>query len=193
MSNKINNAEMFFSSKNNSSNQLNQSNQSNTNLSITSTFIHKYKPRNLDGFFASNKFKSVLRTLLQMDDLNIIFIGNPCSGKTILLQTLIREYYGLINQEPLPEHNILYINNLKEQGVGYFRSELKTFCQSHSLIRGKKKMVVIDDIDTMNEQSQLMRFLKRKITHVCTFIKLFVSKMDKFCFSFISITPETIS
>lgn len=118
------------------------------------TFIQRYKPKNLDGFFASDKFKSVLRTLLHMNDLNIIFIGNTCSGKTIMLNTLIREYYGLVNQEPLPENNILYINNLKEQGVSYFRSELKTFCQSHSLIRGKKKMVVIDDIDTMNEQSQ---------------------------------------
>lgn len=118
------------------------------------TFIQRYKPQNLDGFFASKKFKSVLKTLLQMNDLNIIFIGNTCSGKTILLNTMIREYYGFVNQEPLPENNILYINNLKEQGVSYFRSELKTFCQSHSLIRGKKKMVIIDDIDTMNEQSQ---------------------------------------
>jgi DNA polymerase III delta prime subunit len=46
------------------------------------------------------------------------------------------------------------VNNLKEQGVSFFRSELKTFSQSHSTIYGKKKMVIIDDIDTMNEQSQ---------------------------------------
>jgi len=171
-------------------------NMSNT---IPSTFIHKYKPRNLDGFFASPKFKSVLRTLLEMNDLNIIFIGNPCSGKTILLQTLIREYYGLIDQEPLPEHNILYINNLKEQGVGYFRSELKTFCQSHSLIRGKKKMVVIDDIDTMNEQSQqVFRNFIDKYRHnvhflsVCTNIQKVIESIQS-RLHIIRIEPTTAS
>ena len=117
-------------------------------------FIAKYKPYSLDGFFASPKFKSVLRTLLDADDLNILFIGNTCSGKTILLHTLIREYYGLAPTQPVPENNLLYVNNLKEQGVSFFRSELKTFSQSHSTIYGKKKMVIIDDIDTMNEQSQ---------------------------------------
>ena len=162
-------------------------------------FIQKYKPRNLQGFFASPKFKSVLQTLLQMNDLNIIFIGNPCSGKTILLHTLIREYYGLINQEPLPEHNILYINNLKEQGVSYFRSELKTFCQSHSLIRGKKKMVVIDDIDTMNEQSQqVFRNFIDKYRHnvhflsVCTNIQKVIESIQS-RLHIIRIEPTTAS
>jgi DNA polymerase III delta prime subunit len=148
-------------------------------------FIQRYKPTDLASFFASSKFKSVLRTLLQMDDLNIIFIGNTCSGKTILLNTLIREYYGLVNQEPLPEHNILFINNLKEQGVSYFRNELKTFCQSHSLIRGKKKMVIIDDIDTMNEQSQqVFRNFMDKYRHnvhflsVCTNIQKVIESIQ---------------
>jgi DNA polymerase III delta prime subunit len=117
-------------------------------------FITKYKPFSLDGFFASPKFKSVLKTLLDINDLNILFIGNACSGKTILLHTLIREYYQLKPNEPIPDNNILYVNNLKEQGISYFRNELKTFSQSHSTIYGKKKMVIIDDIDTMNEQSQ---------------------------------------
>jgi DNA polymerase III delta prime subunit len=133
-----------------------RSEQSSHYSTITSAplFITKYKPYSLDGFFASDKFKSVLRTLLEMDDLNTLFIGNTCSGKTILLHTLIREYYQLKPHEHVPDNNILYVNNLKEQGVSFFRSELKTFSQSHSTIYGKKKMVIIDDIDTMNEQSQ---------------------------------------
>jgi DNA polymerase III delta prime subunit len=123
-------------------------------MTTTELFITKYKPYSLDGFFASHKFKSVLRTLLEVNDLNILFIGNTCSGKTILLHTLIREYYQLAPNQPTPDNNILYVNNLKEQGISYFRNELKTFSQSHTTIHGKKKMVIIDDIDTMNEQSQ---------------------------------------
>ena len=123
-------------------------------MSKTDTFITKYKPYYIDDFCASLKFKSLLKTLLDINDLNILFIGNTNSGKTTLLFALIREYYGLTKTQSIPENNILLINNLKEQGINYYRNEMKTFSQSHSTIYGKKKMIIIDDIDLINEQSQ---------------------------------------
>ena len=119
-----------------------------------STFIMKYKPYFIKDFCMDDKLLSVLNTLIEIDYLNILLIGNSSSGKTTLLYALIREYYGLSKDANLPENNILFINNLKEQGIQYFRNEMKTFCQSKSTIRGKKKMIVIDDIDNLNEQSQ---------------------------------------
>ena len=119
-----------------------------------STFITKYKPYFIKDFCMDNKLFSVLSTLIDIDYLNILLIGNSSSGKTTLLYALIREYYGLSKDANLPENNILFINNLKEQGIQYFRNEMKTFCQSHSSIYGKKKLLIIDDIDNINEQSQ---------------------------------------
>jgi len=119
-----------------------------------STFISKYKPYYVDDFCIDDKLKQILKTLMLINDLNILFIGNSSSGKTTLLLAIIREYYGLSKTQSLPENNILLINNLKEQGINYFRNEMKTFCQSHSSIFGKKKMVIVDDIDNINEQSQ---------------------------------------
>ena len=118
------------------------------------TFISKYKPYFIDEFCADSKFKSVLRTLLEIDDLNILFIGNSSSGKTTLLYAMIREYYGLSKTQSISENNIMFVNNLKEQGINFYRNEMKTFAQSHSTIYGKKKMIIIDDIDMINEQSQ---------------------------------------
>ena len=118
------------------------------------TFIMKYKPYFIKDFCMDDKLLSVLNTLIDIDYLNILFIGNSSSGKTALLYALIREYYGLSKHASLPENNILFINNLKEQGIQYFRNEMKTFCQSHSSIYGKKKLLIIDDIDNINEQSQ---------------------------------------
>ena len=117
----------------------------------------KYRPKTIDEFFRGTcrqGQKDVVELLLRMDDLNLLFIGNTCSGKTTLLTILIREYYQLGPDAPLPDNNLLYINNLKEQGISFFRTEMKTFCQASSTIFGKKKMVIIDDIDTINEQSQ---------------------------------------
>lgn len=117
-------------------------------------FVLKYKPYYLADFRMDTYMLGALQTLLELDDLNILLYGNPSSGKTTLLESLIREYYHLKKNDPFPENNILYINNLKEQGISYYRNEMKTFCQSCSVIHGKKKMIVIDDIDNVNEQSQ---------------------------------------
>lgn len=119
-----------------------------------STFIAKYKPYFIEDFCMEQDLIDVIKSLLEVDYLNLLFVGNNGTGKTTLLNCLIREYYGLTKEQSFPENNILFINNLKEQGIQYFRNEMKTFCQSHSIICGKKKLVVIDDIDSINEHSQ---------------------------------------
>ena len=121
---------------------------------MSQTFISKYKPLMVEDFQLSDEFLCVLNALFTADDLNLLFIGNSNSGKTSFLYAIIRKYYGLSRTSPIPEFNILFINNLKEQGINYFRTEMKTFCRSRSSIHGKKKLVIIDDMDTINEQSQ---------------------------------------
>jgi len=117
-------------------------------------FITKYKPYILKDFGLDEKRMMLLKTLYDIEDINILLVGSPSSGKTTLLYAMIREYYNLKKKDTIQETNILFINQLKEQGINYFRNEMKTFCQSKCSIYGKKKMIVIDDIDNLNEQSQ---------------------------------------
>jgi len=115
-------------------------------------FLNKYQPQLFKDFELDSDIANILTTLINMNNLNILFIGDIGSGKTSFLNATIKEYYGpniSINDE-----NILYINSLKEQGINYYRNDVKTFCQSCSSIPGKKKIVVLDDIDLINEQSQ---------------------------------------
>lgn len=136
-------------------------------------FITKYKPYFIDDFCIDAQLATTVKTLLEIDYLNVLLISNPGSGKTTFLYALIREYYGLSADAHFPENNILFINNLKEQGIQYFRNEMKTFCQSHSVIRGKKKLVIIDDLDTINEQSQqVFRNYIDKYNHNINFISV---------------------
>jgi len=139
----------------------------------STTFINKYKPYYIQDFYIEPKLISVIKLMFELNNLNILFVGNSCSGKTTLLYALIREYYGLNKNDVIPENNILFINNLKEQGIHYFRNEMKTFCQSHSSIFGKKKLVIIDDIDNINEQSQqVFRNYIDKYSHNIHFISV---------------------
>jgi len=116
-------------------------------------FIQKYQPMYFDDFGNDNDVIQLLKTFILIDNLNILLIGDMASGKTSLLNALIREYYNKTNPKDY-EENVLYINNLKEQGINYYRTDVKTFCQTRSNIKGKKKIVVLDDIDIINEQSQ---------------------------------------
>lgn len=114
-------------------------------------YIYKYKPKCFLDFEIDTDIVDILKTLVSMNNLNLLFVGDSGSGKTSLIQVLVNEYYGNISKY---EDNILEINSLKEQGIQYYRSEVKTFCQTKCSIPNKKKIVILDDIDNINEQSQ---------------------------------------
>tara|TARA_Y100000591_G_C21716294_1_gene636303 strand:+ start:41 stop:997 length:957 start_codon:yes stop_codon:yes gene_type:complete len=131
-------------------------------------FLKKYKCKSFDDFIIEPQYINLLNTLINMDNLNILFIGNPGSGKSCLIDSTIKEYYKL---DKIPIHNVLYINNLKEQGIQYYRNEVKTFCQIKTDISKKKKFVVLDDLDNINDQSQqVFRNCIDKYSHNVNFI-----------------------
>jgi DNA polymerase III delta prime subunit len=133
-------------------------------------FLNKYQPLFFKDFGENNDVIEILKKLILIEDLNILLIGDMASGKTSILNAIIREYYCGFSQKEY-EDNILYINNLKEQGINYYRNDVKTFCQTSSIIKGKKKIIVLDDIDFINEQSQqVFRNFIDKYSHNVNFI-----------------------
>ena len=112
-------------------------------------FIFKYKPKTLNDFLSNNNLKELINSYINIDELNIIFLGDSGSGKTTLIECILKEYY----KNNILDSDILIINSLKEQGITYYRNEVKNFCQTISLTR-RKKCIIIDDIDSINEQCQ---------------------------------------
>lgn len=113
-------------------------------------FIKKYQPQNINTVIADEKIKNILASFIKIDMLKLLFVGDSGSGKTTFINVLLKEYYGDINYE----RNIFRINNLKEQGISIFRQEIRTFIQTSSHFYNKKKFVILDDIDNLNEQTQ---------------------------------------
>ena len=131
------------------------------------SFIQKYKPKNLLDFNLDENLLQLLNTFILIDSINILLVANSGIGKTSIIESIIKEYYG----DNYDISNILYINSLKEQGINYYRNDVKTFCQTCSSIKNKKKIIVLDDIDIINEQSQqVFRNCIDKYSHNVHFI-----------------------
>jgi len=118
-------------------------------------FIHKYKPQSFHEMYLDNYLIDFLNTLIETSKMNLLITGENETGKTLLSHILLKEYY---KEESFIEinQNILIINTLKEQGIQYFKNELKIFFQTCSTISNKKKTIIIDNIDLVNENCQMI-------------------------------------
>jgi DNA polymerase III delta prime subunit len=105
-------------------------------------FLTKYQPQTLGQFNIDSSAINILYELIKLNKLNILFLGEIGTGKTTILNTLIKEYYKDISSD-VYSNNILTINTLKEQGINFCRNEVKTLCQTHSSISGKKKIILL--------------------------------------------------
>lgn len=132
------------------------------------SFLKKYKPYLYKDFIIEKEYINLLNILQKMDNLNILFIGEQGVGKTSLIMATIYEYYKTRN---ISKYDVLFINSLKEQGINYYRNNLKTFCQTKCSNPLKKKFIILDDIDYINEQSQqVFRNCMDKYSHNVHFL-----------------------
>jgi len=117
------------------------------------TLLHKYQPKHLKDFETHIKLVELLQTFISNHELNILLVGNRASGKTTLLHAIIRDYYEGYSQK-IYEDNVLHINSIKEYGIHYYRNEMKTFCKTISIIKNKKKIIVLDNLDMISDANQ---------------------------------------
>uniref|UniRef100_A0A6C0HRQ6 Replication factor C C-terminal domain-containing protein n=1 Tax=viral metagenome TaxID=1070528 RepID=A0A6C0HRQ6_9ZZZZ len=107
--------------------------------------INKYYPKTLDDFVDID-ISSLIKEFIKINTIKILFISKQSNGKTAFINAIINDYYG-------KSDNVLLINNIKEYGINYFKNEVIQFCRSPSLTN-KKKMIVLDDFDSLNETNQ---------------------------------------
>ena len=97
-------------------------------------FLKKYKPISLDDFNINSFTKELITNYISNSKLLFIIHGNSVSGKSRLINIILKLYYNdSIN------NNVLFFNLLKEQGINYYRNDLKNFCQINNIVSNNSK------------------------------------------------------
>ena len=164
-------------------------------MSKSNLMLKKYQPKCFNDFIINKKYIPLFKTFINMDRLNILLIGTSGCCKTTNIDTIMKEYYGL---DKIPPENLLYINNLQDQGIQYYRNDVKQFCQTKGSVKNKKKFVILDNLDTINEQSQqVFRNYIDKYSHniyfiaSCTYKQKVIDSLQS-RFTLIRLKPITI-
>jgi len=131
--------------------------------------ISKYRINSINECSVSDNDKRKITNLINTHDVNIMVVGPAGSGKSTLIHLIVKEYYKCHKST---NENIMIINSLQEQGIQYYRTDVKNFCQIKSSIPGFKKTLIIDNIDDIGEQHQ----------------QIFQNYIDKFDINFIATT-----
>ena len=110
-------------------------------------FTEKYLPKTIKGLPLASEFSELIQNFIDINDMKIILLSDDDYIKNIVVNAIINDFY-------ISSNEVMFVSQLKDQGISSMRYELKLFCQTPSAKIGKKKMLVLDDLHVFSDNIQ---------------------------------------
>jgi len=117
--------------------------------------IHKYRPVNINQLLLSENNKNLVTNFITNNYFNLIFEGSSGCGKSSLINIILQEYYKGNNK--IIETNVCYISLLKDQGINFYKNEVRIFI-NNCINNSYKKFIVIEDVEFFSDMIQMYFF-----------------------------------
>ena len=137
-------------------------------------WIEKYRPVSVENILYNEKIINCINKFIDRKELpNMIFCGPPGTGKTSLITSIAKKYYG-------DNFNMmtLIINASEERGIETVRNTITQFCSKKSFKEDNQilpfKLVILDEIDSMTCEAQsILRKVVSEFTRTVRFCFMF--------------------
>ena len=108
-------------------------------------WVEKYRPQHLDDVILSAENRQIVERYKRDQEIpNLLFCGNPGTGKTTLAKVIVNDILGC---------QYLYINASDENGIDTIRSKVTSFAQTRSF-DGGIKVIILDECDGLSQDAQ---------------------------------------
>lgn len=117
---------------------------------ISLPWVEKYRPKSINDILLDKNVKNKIDTILRRKNMtNLIFTGEPGTGKTSTILCLINQLYSSIEKE----HNILELNASDDRGLNIINNTIIPFCKKIEY-KGKLKIIILDEADSLTLKAQ---------------------------------------
>jgi len=117
---------------------------------ISLPWVEKYRPTSTDDILLDDNVKNKITSILNNKIItNLIFTGEPGTGKTSTILCLINQLYSDIEIE----RNILELNASDDRGLNIINTTIIPFCKKINY-KNKLKIIILDEADSLTLKAQ---------------------------------------
>lgn len=124
---------------------------------VNSYWSDKYRPQSIYDISDHHHVRDMLINVLKEKKglPHILFYGNSGTGKTLIIQSFIKELYGLKNLDEM----VLELNSIDERGIKAVRERIKNFAKKSlpyfmKSIGINYKMIILEEAETITSDAQ---------------------------------------
>nr|QFG74639.1 MAG: DNA polymerase III, delta subunit [Megaviridae environmental sample] len=154
---------------------------------MNTLWIEKYRPVYIEEIIGQNNIIELIKKMSKFNYIpNMLFYGKPGTGKTSVINTIIKNYYNKNNI-----FTIMKLDASDDRGINTVRDEIKGFAEKRSLFPNKYKLIILDEADSMtfDAQSALKRIIEKnskttKFCFICNYENKIISSIKNRCVNF---------
>jgi DNA polymerase III delta prime subunit len=139
--------------------------------------IEKYRPQNINELIITKDIKKIYNNIIENNTIpNLVLYGYSGQGKTTFINILIKEL----------NYNSIYINGSEERGNNII-DIIDNYSKSFNINNNKKKVIIIDEADSIITKTQILIMKKIKkyknvsFCIICNYINKIISYIKDLC------------